>query len=142
MVRYTHLQLLFNAFIILCYLFLASLAQFVFPFLSSGPRLFKEPSAKSNKPIIQNAIAHCCLAGKVNEAQKNAILEVSAVLWQQNVQNRIATILFLLLHIIFAIYAVHSMNTLHSMHIFCMLMNSAFLRMCSLQPEHTETIFI
>ncbi|XP_050948441.1 calmodulin-regulated spectrin-associated protein 1a isoform X1 [Labeo rohita] len=41
----------------------------------SGPRLFKEPSAKSNKPIIQNAIAHCCLAGKVNEAQKNAILE-------------------------------------------------------------------
>ncbi|NP_001159727.1 calmodulin-regulated spectrin-associated protein 1a [Danio rerio] len=41
----------------------------------NGPRLFKEPSAKSNKPIIQNAIAHCCLAGKVNEAQKNAILD-------------------------------------------------------------------
>ncbi|XP_026118292.1 calmodulin-regulated spectrin-associated protein 1a isoform X2 [Carassius auratus] len=41
----------------------------------NGPRLFKEPSAKSNKPIIQNAIAHCCLAGKVNESQKNAILE-------------------------------------------------------------------
>ncbi|TRY95021.1 hypothetical protein DNTS_004669 [Danionella cerebrum] len=41
----------------------------------NGPRLFKEPSAKSNKAIIQNAIAHCCLAGKVNEAQKNAILE-------------------------------------------------------------------
>ncbi|KAA0719725.1 Calmodulin-regulated spectrin-associated protein 1-B [Triplophysa tibetana] len=43
----------------------------------NGPRLFKEPSAKSNKPIIQNAIAHCCLAGKVNESQKNAILEAS-----------------------------------------------------------------
>ncbi|XP_035377587.1 calmodulin-regulated spectrin-associated protein 1a isoform X2 [Electrophorus electricus] len=41
----------------------------------SGPRLFKEPSAKSNKALIQNAITHCCLAGKVNEAQKNAILE-------------------------------------------------------------------
>ncbi|XP_062867249.1 calmodulin-regulated spectrin-associated protein 1a [Trichomycterus rosablanca] len=41
----------------------------------SGPRLFKEPSAKSNKPIIQNAIAHCCLAGKVNEAQKTSILD-------------------------------------------------------------------
>ncbi|XP_030623227.1 calmodulin-regulated spectrin-associated protein 1a [Chanos chanos] len=41
----------------------------------SGPRLYKEPSVKSNKPIIHNAIAHCCLAGKVNEAQKNAILE-------------------------------------------------------------------
>ncbi|XP_053466119.1 calmodulin-regulated spectrin-associated protein 1-B isoform X3 [Ictalurus furcatus] len=41
----------------------------------TGPKLFKEPSAKSNKPIIHNAISHCCLAGKVNEPQKNAILE-------------------------------------------------------------------
>lgn len=41
-----------------------------------GPKLFKEPSAKSNKPIIHNAISHCCLAGKVNEPQKNSILEV------------------------------------------------------------------
>ncbi|KAM9307092.1 calmodulin-regulated spectrin-associated protein 1a [Pholidichthys leucotaenia] len=41
----------------------------------NGPKLFKEPSSKSNKPIIINAIAHCCLAGKVNEAQKNVILE-------------------------------------------------------------------
>lgn len=48
-------------------------------FLSSGPKLFKEPSAKSNKPIIHNAISHCCLAGKVNEPQKNQILEVSSL---------------------------------------------------------------
>lgn len=41
-----------------------------------GPKLYKEPSAKSNKYIIQNALAHCCLAGKVNEGQKNKILEV------------------------------------------------------------------
>ncbi|XP_041826495.1 calmodulin-regulated spectrin-associated protein 1-B-like isoform X2 [Melanotaenia boesemani] len=41
----------------------------------NGPKLFKEPSSKSNKPIIINAIAHCCLAGKVNEVQKNVILE-------------------------------------------------------------------
>ncbi|KAL3042076.1 hypothetical protein OYC64_020097 [Pagothenia borchgrevinki] len=41
----------------------------------NGPKLFKEPSSKSNKPIISNAIAHCCLAGKVNESQKNVILE-------------------------------------------------------------------
>nr|XP_046230552.1 calmodulin-regulated spectrin-associated protein 1a isoform X3 [Scatophagus argus] len=41
----------------------------------TGPKLFKEPSSKSNKPIIINAIAHCCLAGKVNEGQKNAVLE-------------------------------------------------------------------
>ncbi|XP_043999915.1 calmodulin-regulated spectrin-associated protein 1a isoform X2 [Gambusia affinis] len=41
----------------------------------NGPKLFKEPSSKSNKPIIINAIAHCCLAGKVNEVQKNITLE-------------------------------------------------------------------
>ncbi|KAM9338756.1 calmodulin-regulated spectrin-associated protein 1a [Symphorus nematophorus] len=41
----------------------------------NGPKLFKEPSSKSNKPIIINAIAHCCLAGRVNETQKNAVLE-------------------------------------------------------------------
>uniref|UniRef100_A0A3B4FMK5 CKK domain-containing protein n=1 Tax=Pundamilia nyererei TaxID=303518 RepID=A0A3B4FMK5_9CICH len=39
------------------------------------PKLYKEPSAKSNKHIIQNALAHCCLAGKVNEGQKNKILD-------------------------------------------------------------------
>lgn len=44
----------------------------------SGPKLYKEPSAKSNKHIIQNALAHCCLAGKVNEGPKNKILEVTA----------------------------------------------------------------
>lgn len=44
--------------------------------LSVGPKLYKEPSAKSNKHIIQNALAHCCLAGKVNEGQKNKILDV------------------------------------------------------------------
>lgn len=43
---------------------------------SKGPKLYKEPSARSNKYIIQNALAHCCLAGKVNEGQKNKILEV------------------------------------------------------------------
>ncbi|KAA0721660.1 Calmodulin-regulated spectrin-associated protein 3 [Triplophysa tibetana] len=41
----------------------------------TGPKLFKEPSFKSNKFIIHNALAHCCLAGKVNEFQKNKIVE-------------------------------------------------------------------
>ncbi|XP_057190985.1 calmodulin-regulated spectrin-associated protein 2 isoform X2 [Triplophysa rosa] len=41
----------------------------------TGPKLYKEPSARSNKYIIQNALAHCCLAGRVNEGQKNKILE-------------------------------------------------------------------
>ncbi|XP_068105304.1 calmodulin-regulated spectrin-associated protein 1 isoform X2 [Hyperolius riggenbachi] len=48
---------------------IASVAEY------SGPKLYKEPSSKSNKPIIHNALAHCCLAGKVNEAQKNQTLE-------------------------------------------------------------------
>ena len=46
------------------------------PLVCTGPKLYKEPSSKSNKHIIQNALAHCCLAGKVNEGQKNKILEV------------------------------------------------------------------
>ncbi|KAM9324232.1 calmodulin-regulated spectrin-associated protein 1 [Gastrophryne carolinensis] len=50
---------------------IASVAEY------SGPKLYKEPSSKSNKPIIHNAISHCCLAGKVNEAQKNQTLDVS-----------------------------------------------------------------
>ncbi|XP_031695765.1 calmodulin-regulated spectrin-associated protein 3-like isoform X2 [Anarrhichthys ocellatus] len=41
----------------------------------TGPKLFKEPSFKSNKFIIHNALSHCCLAGKVNETQKNKIVE-------------------------------------------------------------------
>ncbi|XP_059588414.1 calmodulin-regulated spectrin-associated protein 3 isoform X3 [Alligator mississippiensis] len=41
----------------------------------TGPKLYKEPSAKSNKHIIHNALAHCCLAGRVNEPQKNRVLE-------------------------------------------------------------------
>lgn len=41
-----------------------------------GPKLYKEPSFKSNKFIIHNAISRCCLAGKVNEPQKNKIVEV------------------------------------------------------------------
>ncbi|KAM9314968.1 calmodulin-regulated spectrin-associated protein 3-like [Pholidichthys leucotaenia] len=41
----------------------------------TGPKLFKEPSFKSNKFIIHNALSRCCLAGKVNETQKNKIME-------------------------------------------------------------------
>uniref|UniRef100_A0A668A6M3 CKK domain-containing protein n=1 Tax=Myripristis murdjan TaxID=586833 RepID=A0A668A6M3_9TELE len=41
----------------------------------TGPKLFKEPSFKSNKFIIHNALSRCCLAGKVNETQKKKIVE-------------------------------------------------------------------
>lgn len=58
-------------------LMLINIKQIIFTSLSSlGPKLFKEPSSKSNKHIIHNAISHCCLAGKVNEPHKNSILEV------------------------------------------------------------------
>lgn len=52
---------------------LTSVSVFVF----AGPKLFKEPSFKSNKFIIHNALSRCCLAGKVNESQKNKIVEVN-----------------------------------------------------------------
>nr|XP_014596577.2 calmodulin-regulated spectrin-associated protein 1-like [Equus caballus] len=48
---------------------LASVAEY------TGPKLFKEPSNKSNKPIVHNAASNCCLAGKVNEPHKNSVLE-------------------------------------------------------------------
>ncbi|XP_034045361.1 calmodulin-regulated spectrin-associated protein 3 isoform X2 [Thalassophryne amazonica] len=41
----------------------------------TGPKLYKEPSFKSNKFIVHNALTRCCLAGKVNEPQKNKIVE-------------------------------------------------------------------
>ncbi|XP_035262303.1 calmodulin-regulated spectrin-associated protein 3-like isoform X2 [Anguilla anguilla] len=41
----------------------------------TGPKLFKEPSFKSNKFIIHNALSRCCLAGKVNEQQRSKIVE-------------------------------------------------------------------
>ncbi|XP_040818788.1 calmodulin-regulated spectrin-associated protein 1 isoform X5 [Ochotona curzoniae] len=48
---------------------LASVAEY------TGPKLFKEPSSKSNKTIIHNAVSHCCLAGKVNEPHKDSVLQ-------------------------------------------------------------------
>lgn len=61
----------------------------VFCSLPPGPKLYKEPSAKSNKHIIQNALAHCCLAGKVNEGQKTKILDVRlAFLWLRAEPNK------------------------------------------------------
>ncbi|XP_048104930.1 LOW QUALITY PROTEIN: calmodulin-regulated spectrin-associated protein 3 [Alosa alosa] len=41
----------------------------------TGPKLYREPSFKSNKFIINNALSRCCLAGKVNQTQKDKIIE-------------------------------------------------------------------
>nr|XP_032802805.1 calmodulin-regulated spectrin-associated protein 1-like [Petromyzon marinus]XP_032802806.1 calmodulin-regulated spectrin-associated protein 1-like [Petromyzon marinus] len=41
----------------------------------TGPRLFVEPSSKTNRSLVQNAVSHCCLAGKVNENQKLKVLQ-------------------------------------------------------------------
>nr|XP_039269189.1 calmodulin-regulated spectrin-associated protein 1-B-like isoform X1 [Styela clava] len=42
----------------------------------TGPKLYKQPSSKSNKHIVNNAISHCCLPGKVNETSRNNTIQV------------------------------------------------------------------
>ena len=44
---------------------------------SAGPKLYVKPSSKSNRHIITNAIAHCVLAGTVNQNSKDKVLQVS-----------------------------------------------------------------
>lgn len=43
-----------------------------------GPKLFKKPSAKSNRLIIHNAIRDCCLPGIVNEDVQRKVLDTLA----------------------------------------------------------------
>ena len=42
----------------------------------NGPSAYQKPSGKSNRKIMQNAIAHCCLSGGVNRDAKSKCLEV------------------------------------------------------------------
>ncbi|GAV05514.1 hypothetical protein RvY_15635 [Ramazzottius varieornatus] len=44
----------------------------------TGPKLFKKPSAKSNRLIIHNAIRDCCLPGIVNEDVQRKVLDTLA----------------------------------------------------------------
>ncbi|KAF7255891.1 hypothetical protein EG68_07391 [Paragonimus skrjabini miyazakii] len=39
------------------------------------PKLFVQLQIKSNRRVIANALAHCCLAGPVNESAKHTVLE-------------------------------------------------------------------
>ncbi|XP_072890951.1 uncharacterized protein [Hemitrygon akajei] len=41
----------------------------------TGLRLYKEPSSKSNRLILHNALTHCCLAGRVNEVQRTLVIQ-------------------------------------------------------------------
>ena len=41
----------------------------------SGPRLFKQPTAKSNRTIILNAVEYCVFPGVVNQTAKRRVLE-------------------------------------------------------------------
>ncbi|XP_072115524.1 uncharacterized protein [Mobula birostris] len=41
----------------------------------TGLRLYKEPSSKSNRLILHNALTHCCLAGRVNEVQRTQVIQ-------------------------------------------------------------------
>uniref|UniRef100_UPI00398F5D68 calmodulin-regulated spectrin-associated protein 3-like n=1 Tax=Pristiophorus japonicus TaxID=55135 RepID=UPI00398F5D68 len=45
------------------------------PAEQTGLKLFKEPSAKSNRLILHNALNSCCLAGKANIDQRNQVIE-------------------------------------------------------------------
>ena len=40
----------------------------------SGPRLYVQPSQRTNKKIIANSLSQCCLAGAVNKDLKNKVL--------------------------------------------------------------------
>lgn len=40
-----------------------------------GTAAYKDPKVKSNRKIIQNAICHCCLCGKINEENKLKCLQ-------------------------------------------------------------------
>ncbi|KAG0727113.1 Patronin [Chionoecetes opilio] len=40
-----------------------------------GPRLYKQPAAKSNRTIILNAVEYCVFPGVVNQANKHRVLE-------------------------------------------------------------------
>ncbi|XP_063596399.1 patronin-like isoform X7 [Penaeus indicus] len=40
-----------------------------------GPRLFKQPTAKSNRTIILNAVEYCVFPGAVNQTAKHRVLE-------------------------------------------------------------------
>ena len=41
----------------------------------SGPRLFKQASAKSNRSILLNAVEYCVFPGAVNREAKQRVLE-------------------------------------------------------------------
>jgi len=68
-------------------------------FLSSGPKLFVKPSAKSNRHLITNAISHCCLAGIANNDQKNKVLEVSEIAVRVQCTYNISISISFILHV-------------------------------------------
>ncbi|XP_078422491.1 uncharacterized protein LOC144695486 [Cetorhinus maximus] len=45
------------------------------PAEQTGLKLFRKPSAKSNRLILHNALTYCCLAGKANESQRGQVIE-------------------------------------------------------------------
>lgn len=42
---------------------------------STGPKLYKQPAAKSNRGIILNAVEYCVFPGVVNREAKQKVLE-------------------------------------------------------------------
>ncbi|XP_014117412.1 PREDICTED: calmodulin-regulated spectrin-associated protein 3, partial [Pseudopodoces humilis] len=52
-----------------------SLSSVAEPGGGRGTRLYKEPTARSNRPLIQNALAHCVLAGTPNAPLRAKVLQ-------------------------------------------------------------------
>lgn len=44
-------------------------------FLSIGPRLYKQPTTKSNRGIMLNAVEYCVFPGTVNKEAKRRVLD-------------------------------------------------------------------
>lgn len=41
----------------------------------AGPRLYKQPTSKSNRPIVLNAVEFCVFPGAVNQHNKQRVME-------------------------------------------------------------------
>lgn len=48
---------------------------FFIPFCVLGPKLYKQPAAKSNRGIILNAVEYCVFPGVVNRDAKMKVLD-------------------------------------------------------------------
>lgn len=56
-------------------LYLITFIILIFIFVTTGPRLYKQPTTKSNRGIMLNAVEYCVFPGVVNKDAKQKVLE-------------------------------------------------------------------